>query len=85
MQQKEKVMKTNIIKIVVALITASAVSVYAAVTGVGGEEAGLLMWALMGFAVLVVMLQAIPASIMLYAMVKAVFSPSADTKSVPKV
>jgi len=77
-------MKTNIIKLVVALLTSSSVSAYAASAGVGGEEAGLLIWALIGFAVLVVMLQAIPATIMLYAMVKAVFSPAEKTAVAPK-
>ena len=77
-------MKANLVKLVVALLTSSAVSVYAASAGVGGEEAGLLIWALIGFAVLVVMLQAIPAMIMLYAMVKAVFSPADKPAALPK-
>jgi hypothetical protein len=84
MQYKEDVMKANIIKLVVALLTSSAVSVYAASAGVGGEEAGLLIWALIGFAVLVVMLQAVPAMIMLVAMVKAVFAPAENTVAAPK-
>ena len=46
-------MKTNLVKVAVALLTSSAVSAYAASAGVGGEEAGLLIWALIGFAVLV--------------------------------
>ncbi len=77
-------MKTTIVKLVVALLTSGAVSAYAASAGVGGDEAGLLIWALIGFAVLVVMLQAIPAMIMLYAMVKAVFSPVEKTAALPK-
>jgi len=77
-------MKANIIKLVVALLTSSAVSVYAASAGVGGEEAGLLIWALIGFAVLVVMLQAVPAMIMLVAMVKAVCAPAENTVAAPK-
>lgn len=77
-------MKANIIKLVVALLTSSAVSTYAASAGVGGEEAGLLIWALIGFAVLVVMLQAVPAMIMLVAMVKAVFAPAENTVAAPK-
>lgn len=77
-------MKTNIIKLVVALISASAVSAYAATNGVGGEDAGLLVWALIGFAVLVVMLQAVPAMIMLGAMVKAVFAPADKPAALPK-
>jgi hypothetical protein len=77
-------MKTNLVKVVVALLTSSSVSVYAASAGVGGEEAGLLIWALIGFAVLVVMLQAVPATVMLYAMVKAVFAPADKTVAAPK-
>ena len=77
-------MKTNLVKVAVALLTSSAVSVYAASAGVGGEEAGLLIWALIGFATLVVMMQAIPAAIMLYAMVKAVFAPADSTAVLPK-
>ncbi len=77
-------MKTNLVKIAVALLTSSAASVYAASAGVGGEEAGLLIWALIGFATLVVMMQAIPAAITLYAMVKAVFAPAESTTALPK-
>lgn len=77
-------MKTNLVKVVVALLTSSAVSVYAASAGVGGEEAGLLIWALIGFAVLVVMMQAVPATVMLYAMVKAVFAPADKTVAAPR-
>ncbi len=77
-------MRANIIKLVVALLTSSAASVYAASAGVGGEEAGLLTWALIGFAVLVVMLQAVPATVMLYAMVKAVFAPADKGVSIPR-
>jgi hypothetical protein len=78
-------MKANSIKLVVALISASAASAYAAANGVGGEEAGLLIWALIGFAVLVVMLQAVPAMIMLVAMVKAVFAPADKTVTLNKL
>ena len=77
-------MKTNLVKVAVALLTSSAVSAYAASAGVGGEEAGLLIWALIGFAVLVVMLQAVPATVMLYAMAKAVFAPADKTIAAPK-
>jgi len=77
-------MKTNMIKFAVALLTSSAVSAYAASAGVGGEEAGLLTWALIGFAVLVVMLQAVPATVMLYAMVKAVFAPAEKADAAPR-
>lgn len=77
-------MKTNLVKVAAALLTSSAVSVYAASAGVGGEEAGLLIWALIGFAVLVVMLQAIPAVVMLYAMIKGLMAPADTTATLPK-
>ena len=77
-------MKANIIKVVVALISSSAASAYAAINGVGGEGSGLLIWALIGFAVLVVMLQAVPAMIMLGAMVKAIFAPADKPAELPK-
>jgi hypothetical protein len=78
-------MKANIVKSVVALICASAASVYAAATGIGGEEAGMLVWAMIGFGVLVVMLQAVPAMIMLGAMLKAVFSVGDKSSALPKL
>ena len=77
-------MKANIIKLVVALLTSGAASAYAATNGVGGEEAGLLIWALIGFGVLVFMLQAVPAMVMLYAMLKAVFSPADKAVAAPR-
>ena len=77
-------MKTNLIKVAAALLTSSAVTAFAASAGVGGEEAGLLIWALIGFAVLVVMLQAIPAMLMLYAMIKGLLAPADTTAVLPK-
>ena len=73
-------MKTNLVKVAAALLTSSAVSAYAASAGAGGEEAGLLIWALIGFAVL----QAIPAMVMLYAMVKGVLAPADTAAVLPK-
>lgn len=77
-------MKTNLVKVAAALLTSSAVSAYAASAGVGGEEVGLLIWALIGFATLVVMMQAIPAAIMLYAMIKGLLAPADTTAVLPK-
>lgn len=77
-------MKTNSLKLVVALLTSSAVPAFAASVGTGGEEVGLLIWALIGFAVLVVMLQAVPATIMLYAMLKALFASGDKVAIAPK-
>jgi len=77
-------MKTNSLKIVVALIAASAASAYVAISGVGGEESGLLAWTLIGFAVLVVMLQVVPAVFMLFAMLKGLFSSTDKEVTLPK-
>lgn len=77
-------MKANICKLVVALITASAVSAYAATSGVAGDEAGPLVWSLIGFGTLVIMLQAVPAVIMLAAMLKGVFSAAEKPAALPK-
>lgn len=77
-------MKANTLKLIVAVLSSVATTAYAASANVGGEGAGLLIWALIGFAVLVVMLQAIPAVVMLYAMVKAVFAPADKTAALPK-
>lgn len=76
-------MKANIFNLVVAIVCSVSASAYAASTGVGGEEAGLLIWGLIGFSVLVVMLQAVPAMTMLYAILKGVFG-HADTSVAPK-
>jgi len=77
-------MKTNIIKLVVALITASAVSAYAATSGIAGEGSGPLVWALIGFGTLVIMLQAVPSVIMLVAMVKGLLAPVEHPTALPK-
>lgn len=77
-------MKANIITLVGAIVCSISASAYAAAAGVGGEDAGLLIWALIGFAVLVVMLQAVPAMTMLYAMLKGVFAPADTTTTLPK-
>jgi hypothetical protein len=68
-------MKTNITNLVITLLAGSATSAFAADSSLqdGGSP---LVWLFIGFAVLVVMVQAIPACIMLYSMVKAIFSPA---------
>ncbi|MDK9718973.1 MAG: hypothetical protein OEL57_13880 [Trichlorobacter sp.] len=77
-------MKANSIHLMVAILCSVSTSAYAASAGVGGEEAGLLIWALIGFGVLVVMMQAVPAMVMLYAMLKGVFAPADTTVVAPK-
>lgn len=76
-------MKANVISTIGALLGSTAATASAATTGTGADESGLLIWALIGFAVLVVLLQAIPATVMLYAMLKGVFAPADKTVSLP--
>jgi len=69
-------MKTNITRIAVALISAGATSAYAATTGSAGEDGGPLIWSLIGFGVFVIMVQAIPAMVMLYSVIKGLAAPA---------
>jgi hypothetical protein len=73
-------MKTNITNLVITLLAGSATSAFAAESALqdGGSP---LIWLFIGFMALVVMVQAIPAGIMLFSMIKAVFSPSEAAKS----
>jgi len=77
-------MKTTFIKIAIALISAGATSAYAASTSSTVEGSGPLVWALIGFGVFVVMLQAIPALIMFFSMLKGLFGSSDKPASLPK-
>jgi hypothetical protein len=77
-------MKTNMIKTLVALFVAGAASAFAATSGVAGEGSGLLIWVFLGFTVLVVMLQAIPALILFVSMLRGLFSPSEKEATLPK-
>jgi hypothetical protein len=69
-------MKKNISKIAVALIAACTSSAYAATTSAAGDEAGPLVWSLIGFGVFVVMVQAIPALFILYSIIKGLATPA---------
>lgn len=69
-------MKTTITKIVIALIGAVAATAFAATTGVGAGESGLLVWSFIGFGVTVIMIQAVPAMILFASMLKGIFSHS---------
>ena len=69
-------MKATIIKIIIALIGAGSAAAFAATTGAGAEESGLLIWAFIGFGVMVIMLQAVPAMILFTSMLKGVFAPT---------
>jgi hypothetical protein len=67
-------MKTKITNFLIPLLGGSATSAFAA-DGVIQNGGGPLVWFFIGFGVLVVMVQAIPAGILLYSMVRALFSP----------
>jgi hypothetical protein len=77
-------MKTNMIKTLIALFTAGATSAFASTSGVAGEGSGLLVWAFVGFAVMVVMLQAVPALILFVSMLRGLFSSSEKEITLPK-
>jgi len=68
-------MKTKIANILIPLLGGSATSAFAA-EGVVQDSGGPLVWFFIGFGVLVVMVQVIPAGILLFSMVKAILSPS---------
>lgn len=75
-------MKTKIRNLLIPLLACSATSAFAADSALqeGGSP---LIWLFIGFMALVLMVQAIPAGIMLFSMIKAVFSSSEATKTLP--
>jgi uncharacterized membrane protein len=81
MLEKGDIMKATIIKTAIALVGAGAASAFAANTGTAGESNGLLVWFFIGFGVMIIMLQAVPAMILFTAMLKGLFA--APEKEVP--
>jgi len=71
-------MKTKITNFLIPLLGGSATSAFAA-DGAMQDGGGPLVWFFIGFAALIIMAQAIPAGILLYSMMKAIFSPSKAT------
>ncbi len=71
-------MKTIIINSLIAMFSMGATSALAADSAMQ-DGGGLLIWLFIGFMALVVMVQAIPAGIMLYSMLKAFFSTAEAT------
>ena len=69
-------MKSIIIKMIIALSGAGAAAAFAATTGAGAEENGMLIWAFIGFGVMVIMVQAVPAIILFASMLKGLFAHS---------
>ncbi|MBW4055862.1 MAG: hypothetical protein HIU83_10785 [Proteobacteria bacterium] len=71
-------MKTKITSFLIPLLSGSATSAFAADGALQGGG-GPLVWFFIGFGVLVIIMQLIPACIILYSMIKAIFSPSDTT------
>jgi hypothetical protein len=71
--RKEAVMKT--MKLLMAMMAGSASAVFAA-AGTQGEDMGILAYMFIGFFALVVVSQLVPAMILFFGMVKALFSRS---------
>lgn len=71
-------MKTKITNFLIPLLGGSATSAFAAEGALQGSG-GPMVWFFLGFGALVVIMQVIPAGILLYSMVKALFSPSEAT------
>ena len=68
-------MKTKIANLLIPMLGGSATSAFAA-DGALQDGGGPLIWFFIGFGVLVLMVQAVPALVLLFSMAKAVFSPS---------
>jgi hypothetical protein len=84
LKEKEIVMKATIIKSIIALLGAGAASAFAATTNLAGEGSGPLTWFFIGFGVMVIMLQAVPALILFASMLKGLFATSEKEITIPK-
>ena len=73
---QEDIIKTICTDIALSLVTSS--SVYAA-TGAASEDAGLLVYLFAGFFAVIIITQLVPATILLFGMLKGIFS--SDSKS----
>lgn len=81
MMKKEGAMKTTLIKTIAALIGATATSAYASNANAASEGSGMLTWFLIGFGVMVIMLQAIPALVVFASMIKGLFGNRSETEA----
>lgn len=68
-------MKARITNLLFPLFACSATSAFASGSGIS-DSGGPLVWFFIGFGALVLMFQAVPAMILFYSMLKAVFSSS---------
>lgn len=74
-------MKTKIANFLIPMLGGSATSAFASDAALQ-DGGGPLIWFFIGFGVLVLMVQTVPALVLLYSMVKAVFSPSENSTTV---
>jgi hypothetical protein len=77
-------MKTTIIKAAIVLTGAGAASAFAATTIPAGETSGPLVWFFIGFGVMLIMLQAVPAFILFAGMLRGLFAPAEKEVHLPK-
>jgi hypothetical protein len=61
-------------------LAASATSAYAA-NGAQADEPGILIWAFIGFAAVIVVGQLVPAALLVYGAIKGIVSPPEPAKS----
>lgn len=78
-------MKISIIKTAIALSGACAASAFATTTSAAGDGSGPLVWFFIGFGVLAIMLQVVPAVILFVSMLRGLFSAAEKEASLPKV
>lgn len=71
-------MKTTIMKIMIPVLAGSTTSAFAAANKLGQDGSGMLVWFLIGFAVMVMLFQAAPAIVMFISMLKALFLSNAS-------
>lgn len=73
-------MKTRIAHFLFPVLGGSATTAFAADSALSGGG-GPLIWFFIGFGALVLLVQAIPALVMLYSMMRAIFSSSEENKT----
>ena len=66
-------MKTNIARFLIPMLAGTATQAFASDASMS-DGGGPLIWFFIGFGAMVLVVQAIPAGILLYSMIKAVFS-----------
>lgn len=77
-------MKTTITKASIALFGAGVSAAFAVSNGLAGGGSGLLTWFLIGFGVMIILLQAVPAITVFASLLKGLFSSRQET-NLPKL